>query len=248
MNSMKTRRTIRTYSDRPVSEELLADLLQTAFRASNTGNMQAYSVIVTRDSERKKALAPFHFHQPQVEEAPVVLTFCVDFNRITRWCQLRQAIPGFDNIQALTYGLIDTVIAAQAFCTAAEEAGLGICYLGTTTYNAAQIACLLDLPRLVLPVTTVTVGYPKEIPVEPLTDRLPLEGILHEETYHDYSPEAIDRIYAYKESLPENRFFVEENHKENLAQVFTDIRYTKDDNERYTKSWIKALKQQGFLP
>ncbi len=248
MHAMKTRRTIRSYSDRPVGEELLADLLQTAFRASNTGNMQAYSVIVTRDSERKKALAPFHFNQPQVEEAPVVLTFCVDFNRITRWGELRRATPGFDNIQALTFGGIDTVIAAQAFCTAAEEAGLGICYLGTTTYNAAQIARLLELPRLVLPVTTVTVGYPREVPEEPLTDRLPLQGTLHEETYHDYSPEAIDQIYAYKESLPENRGFVEENHKENLAQVFTDIRYTKDDNERYSKTWIDALKQQGFLP
>ena len=52
-------------------------------------------------------------------------------------------------------------------------------------------------------------------------------GIVHEEFYHDYTPQDIDRLYAYKESLPENKQFILENNKETLAQVFTDVRYTK---------------------
>ncbi|MDD4921529.1 MAG: nitroreductase family protein [Bacteroidales bacterium] len=246
MNSMNTRRTVRAYSDQPLDDHLLNDLLTTACRASNTGNMQAYSVVVTRDPYRKQLLAPLHFNQQQVIQAPVVLTFCADFNRFGKWCEQRHAVPGYDNLQALTYSAIDTVILAQAFCDAAEAKGLGICYLGTTTYLAEQIAEALELPKLVLPITTISVGYPQKAFSAPLSDRLPLNGILHQETYHDYTADAIDRIYAEKESLPENRNFVEINKKETLAQIFTDIRYTKNDNEHFSEAFLKAVRKQGF--
>lgn len=247
MNSMKTRRTLRSYSGRPVDDTLLYELMETAFRASNTGNMQAYSVVITREPAIKLALSPLHFNQSQVMQAPVVLTFCADFNRFTKWCEQREATPAYDNIQALTYASIDAVIAAQAFCTAAEEQGLGICYLGTTTYNADQIVSVLNLPKLVVPVTTITLGYPKEPDLTPLPDRLPIDGVIHKETYQEYNPEDIDRIYAMKESLPENRHFVELNKKKTLAQLFTDIRYTKADNEHFSETWIQTLRLQGFL-
>lgn len=246
MNSMNTRRTVRAYSDQPLSDQLLHELITTACRASNTGNMQAYSVIVTRDAERKRILAPFHFNQPQVTQAPVVLTFCVDFNRFGKWCEQRKAVPGYSNFQALTYATIDTIILAQAFCDAAEAVGLGICYLGTTTYNAEQIAEALELPKLVLPVTTLSVGYPQQAATAPLSDRLPLDGVLHQETYRDYTAHDIDRIFAEKEALPENRHFVEINKKETLAQIFTDIRYTKKDNEHFSEAYLKAIRKQGF--
>ena len=246
MNSVSTRRTVRAYSDQPVDDLLLQELLATACRASNTGNMQAYSVIVSRDPERKRALAPFHFNQSQVTQAPVVLTFCADFNRFGKWCEQRNAQPGFANFQAFMYAAIDVVILAQAFCEVAEEEGLGICYLGTTTYNAEQIAEALELPPLVMPITTISVGYPKTLASEPLSDRLPLDGILHQEKYHDYTPDDINRIYAGKESLPESLYFVELNNKETLAQIFTDIRYPKKDNEHFSEAFIKAIRKQGF--
>ena len=246
MNSMKTRRTVRAYSDQPLSEQLLDDLIITACRASNTGNMQAYSIIVIRDAFRKQSLAPLHFNQPQVTQAPVLLTFCVDFNRFGRWCEQRKAMPGYSNLQALTYATIDTVILSQAFCDAAEAVGLGICYLGTTTYNAEQIAEILELPKLVLPITTISVGYPQQLDTTPLSDRLPLDGIIHQETYRDYTEKDIDRIFAEKEALPENQHFVEINKKETLAQIFTDIRYTKNDNEHFSEAFLKAIRKQGF--
>ena len=97
---------------------------------------------------------------------------------------------------------------------------------------------------MVFPITTVTVGWPAEDPEQ--VDRLPIEGIVHEEFYHDYSPEDIDAIYAYKESLQENIKFIVENNKETLAQVFTDIRYTKDANEAMSKVLWDTMKKQGF--
>lgn len=244
MESLKQRRTIRKYLQKDISAEQLNELLATAFRASTVGNMQTYSVIVTRDADCKAKLAPAHFNQPMVQSAPVVLTFCIDLRRFSKWCLQRNAQPGYNNFQWFVTGAIDALLAAQTFCVAAEEAGLGICYLGTTTYNPQQIVDALELPELVFPITTITVGWPDECP--PQVDRLPLEAIVHEEVYHDYTPADIDRLYAYKESLPENKQFVLENGKETLAQVFTDIRYTKEASEAMSEVLWKAMKQQGF--
>ncbi|MBQ8500880.1 MAG: NADPH-dependent oxidoreductase [Bacteroides sp.] len=244
MESLKQRRTIRKYQSKEIPEELLNDLLETSFRASTVGNMQVYSVIVTRDTERKARLAPAHFNQPMVQNAPVVLTFCIDLRRFTKWCELRKAIPGYNNFEWFVTGAVDTLLAAQTFCVAAEEAGLGICYLGTTTYNPHLIIDALELPELVFPITTITVGYPAETPAQ--VDRLPIEAIVHHETYQDYTPESIDRLYALKESLPENLQFIRENNKETLAQVFTDVRYTKEANEAMSKLLWETIKKQGF--
>ena len=241
---MKQRRTIRRYQEKDVTPALLNELMEIACRASTVGNMQTYSVVVTRDAAMKEKLSPAHFNQPMVKKAPVVLTFCVDLNRFSKWCEQRQAIPGYDNLQWFVTGAVDALLAAQTFCVAAEEKGLGICYLGTTTYNPNQIIDALQLPKLVFPITTITLGWPDELPEQ--VDRLPLEAILHQETYHDYSEEDIDRLYAYKESLPENLKFIAENNKETLAQVFTDVRYKKADSEFFSEILLETLKKQGF--
>lgn len=241
---MKLRTTIRKYRQQDVADELLNELLETACRASTVGNMQTYSVVVTRDAERKAKLAPAHFNQPMVQGAPVVLTICIDLRRFSLWCKQRKAVPGYDNFEWFVTGAVDALLMAQTFCVAAEKAGLGICYLGTTTYNPDKIIEALQLPELVFPITTITVGYPDEKPMQ--TDRLPLEAIVHQETYRDYTPEVIDGLYAYKESLPENVRFVKENNKETLAQVFTDVRYTKEASEAMSKVLYEAMKKQGF--
>ena len=241
---MKQRRTIRRYQEKDVTPALLNELMEIACRASTVGNMQTYSVVVTRDAAMKEKLSPAHFNQPMVKKAPVVLSFCVDLNRFSKWCEQRQAIPGYDNLQWFVTGAVDALLAAQTFCVAAEEKGLGICYLGTTTYNPNQIIDALQLPKLVFPITTITLGWPDELPEQ--VDRLPLEAILHQETYHDYSVEDIDRLYAYKESLPENLKFIAENNKETLAQVFTDVRYKKADSEFFSEVLLETLKKQGF--
>ena len=244
LDFLKNRRTIRRYQTTDIPDDLLNELLEAAFRVSTTGNMQVYSVVVTRDAENKKKLAPAHFNQPTITSAPVVLTFCADFNRFIKWCEYRKADPGYDNFQSFFTAAIDALLAAQQFCTAAEAKGLGICYLGTTTYNAGQIIKALNLPRFVVPITTITVGYPEEIPDQ--VERLPIEAIIHQECYHDYTRDDIDRLYKEKEELPANRGFVAENKKETLAQVFTDVRYTRQNNEYFSDVFLKVIKEQGF--
>jgi hypothetical protein len=117
--------------------------------------------------------------------------------------------------------------------------------LGTTTYNAKEIINVLELPELTFPVTTVALGYPEEVPE--LTDRIPVRGIIHREKYQDYTEEMIKDLYSFKENLESMKQFVKENEKETLAQVFTDVRYKKSDNEFFSEKMIQTLREQGFM-
>ncbi len=245
MESIKNRTSIRRYSHREVSEELLAHLLEEAERTPTMGNLQLYSVVITRSEDGKKALAPAHFNQPMVTNAPVVLTICADYRRTTIWAENRKAEPGYDNFLSFMNAATDALLFTQTFCNLAEEAGLGTCFLGTTVYMPQMIIDTLKLPKLVMPIATITLGWPDEKPAK--SDRLPLRSIIHHETFSDYSPTKIDDFYAEKEALEENKEFVRINGKETLAQVFTDIRYTKKDNEVMSQGFIEALRHQGFI-
>ena len=245
MKNLTTRRTIRQYSNQEVSDALLNRLMTEAARTQTMGNLQLYSVVVTRSQEIKQQLAPAHFNQPMVTSAPVVLTICADFNRTSVWARNRKAEPGYDNFLSYQNAATDALLYTQTLCNLMDEEGLGYCYLGTTVYMPQQIIDALRLPRLVMPVATLTVGWPAEEP--PLADRLPLQSFVHSETYKDYTPQDIDTYYNYKENLEENRHYCELNHKETLAQIFTDIRYTRQDNEAMSKGLLEALRHQGFL-
>ena len=245
MKNLLTRRTIRKYTQQDVSEELLNRLMTEAARTQTMGNLQLYSVVVTRKAEIKEKLSPAHFGQPMVKEAPVVLTICADFNRTSFWAKCRNAEPGYDNFLSFMNAATDALLYTQTLCNLMDEEGLGYCYLGTTVYQPQQIIDILQLPKLVMPVATLTVGWPAEEPQ--LSDRLPMESFVHQETYHDYTGSDIDKYYEEKENLEENRNFVKINNKETLAQIFTDIRYTRKDNEAMSTGLLDTLKHQGFL-
>ncbi|MBR1933349.1 MAG: nitroreductase family protein [Prevotella sp.] len=245
MKNLLNRRTIRKYADKEVSAQLLNRLMNEAARTQTMGNLQLYSVVVTRSQAMKERLAPAHFNQPMVTQAPVVLTICADFNRTSQWARCRKAQPGYGNFLSFQNAAIDALLYTQTLCNLMDEEGLGYCYLGTTVYMPQMIIDTLQLPQLVMPVATLTVGWPAEEPA--LSDRLPLQSFVHEETYKDYTPQDIDTYYTPKEQLDENRHFVEINHKETLAQIFTDIRYTKKDNEAMSATLLQTLRNQGFI-
>lgn len=236
--------TVRKFQNKTVEPKLLESIIYSGSRASTTGNMQVYSVIITQDAKMKQKLAPLHFNQSVAVNAPVLLTFVADFNRFSKWCEMNKAEPGYANFLSFFTAAIDALLVAQNVCVAAENNGLGICYLGTTTYNAKELINVLGLPKLTFPVTTIALGYPKEIPN--LTDRIPVQGIIHYEKYQDYTEAVIRDLYSYKENLESMKQFVKENEKETLAQVFTDVRYKKSDNEFFSEKMIQTLREQGF--
>jgi len=238
-------RSIRKYKSDGVPAEVLDRILEAGSRASTTGNMQVYSMIVTRKEEIRRQLWEAHFKQEMVLQAPVHITFCADFNRFNKWCRQRKAEPGYDNFLSFYTASIDALLASQNVALEAEANGLGICYLGTATYMADRIIEILDIPEGVVPVASMVLGYPDENP--PLNDRLPMRAVVHHEKYQDYSWTDIDRIYAERESSSLTASLLEENKKETLAQVFTDNRYTKKDNIHFSGQFMEVIRRQGFF-
>lgn len=241
-NILTTHKSIRNFSSRIVDDAVIMKIFKAAIRASNTGNMQLYSIILTTQPKIKEDLFPLHFNQPMVKKAPLVFTFCADINRFNKWCKLRNAKPSYDNFLWFSTALTDTVLAAENAALAAEAAGLGICFLGTTMYNAAEIAEVLTLPKGVVPVVTMIAGYPEK-KIEELTERLPYEAVVHFERYHDYTEADIEKYYSEIESLEKMKNFVAENNVENLAQVFTSVRYTENASMLFSQKYLDFVRK-----
>lgn len=241
------RHTNRNFAQTPVSDHDITEMLEAAVHAPNTGNMQWYSVVVTRDAGRRQALARHHFNQPASVTAPVLVTFCIDLFRFEKWCRARGAEPGFENLQSLVAAAIDTSLVAQQFCTVAEMAGYGTCYLGTTAYNAAAIARELSLPPRVMPLITVALGHRAAEAPRHREWRLPVEAVLHFEDYKAPADADIDSYWLSLEEMPQSKHFMEENHKDSLAAVFTDVRYPRESSEAFSASLLEYLRENKFI-
>lgn len=235
------RATVRSFDpDRHISDDTLSEIISMASHAPNTGNMQLYSVVVTRHQELKTRVSRLHYDQPAARNADVLLTVCADVNRFDEWCRNRKAESGLNNFGGRLSAVVDAAIFAQQLVTVAEMEGLGCCYLGTAMYNVDDFCRLLNLPEGVIPVVGIAMGYPADGSAV-ASDRLPVEAVMHLEKYSGYTPESIDEYYREKESLPESSQFIAENGKETLAQVYADIRYPRSLNEAVGSAMLRHL-------
>jgi len=246
-------RSIRSYTNQDIDDVLLNDLLATGLRSSSAGNMQTWSVIVTRDKTNKQRLYELHLQQEMILEAPVLLTFCADLFRMREWIRVNDSKQSFDDFLGFLTGTVDAVIAAQTISLAAESEGLGICYLGTTWWAAAEIIKMMDLPQGVFPVTALVVGYPAENPA--LRDRLPLEVMVHQEKYERLSEEQIVATHAQRELKAWARYTANDELREELKEAgitsVTDyytskFKYSKELHQRVSEMLYETLQTQGL--
>ncbi len=253
LDLIRRHRSIRRYRPDPIPDDLLTEVLDAGVRASSSGNMQTYSIIVTRDRALREQLYGPHMEQSMVLDAPALLTFCADFRRMRHWLRLSDAPDNFDNFMSFLIAAIDATLVSQNVALAAEARGLGLCYMGSTLANCDQIGRILRLPPGVFPVVGYSLGWPDEDPAP--RDRLPLSGIVHDETYHDYSDDDIRDIYSEREtrgwerymSYPELRLMIEQSGVRNLAQVYTVVKYTRESHMAFSETVLDYLRQQGFL-
>jgi nitroreductase len=246
-------RSIRKYKPDPIPEDMLTEILEAGIRTSSSGNMQTYSIIVTKNSRIKEELLEPHLNQGMVVEAPVFLTFCADFHRMRRWLNVSLAPDNFDNYFSFMVAAIDATLVSQTVALAAESRGLGICYLGSTLANADQIGDILGLPINVVPVVGYSLGYPAEQP--PLRDRLPLTGLIHQDRYQEYQDQSIRDIYRERETKGWNRYMqsewlkqqADQNKVENLAQLYTIVKYTRGSHQEYSRRLLDYLSKQDFM-
>ena len=253
ISHLNNHKSIRNYQKKEIPDEILNQVLESALRASSSGNMQSYSIIVTKDEKMKQKLYKPHFEQSMVLEAPVFLTFCADFHRMKRWLEISDAPDNFDNYMSFMISSIDAILASANAAIAAESLGLGLCYLGTTLASAHEIGEILDCPKNVVPVAGFSLGYPDE-EIE-TRDRLPLSGLIHQEKYHHYNDEEVLDIYKEREAagmkryseVPRLKEMIEKVGAKNLAQVYTKAKYTKESHEKYSSDLLGYLKDQSFL-
>lgn len=246
-------RSIRKFKSDQVPDETVQAILSAGIRASSSGNMQSYSIIVTRDPDRRRALFQAHRKQEMILDAPIFLTFCADFHRMREWLRLNDAPDNFDNFLAFMIGAIDAVLVSQNAALAAESQGLGICYLGSTLVFADEVGQVLQLPETVVPVVGFCLGYPDEDP--DLRHRLPYRGLVHQETYNDYTKEDIRDVYREKEDIDWQRYLasprlrqqVEAQGIENLAQLYTTAKYTQAFHQEYSRKLLDYLARKGFM-
>ena len=240
---MLRHRSIRRFTEEPVGEALLREIVECGLRASNTGNMQLYSVIATREEPRRSQLLQLHYGQ--CATAPLLLTVCTDVHRYHRYCQVNQCDEPYGNLLWWSSALVDASLFAQNLGLAAEARGLGFCHLGTVMYNTAQIAALLECPEGVVPVITLALGHPAE--EGRMSERIGPEGVLHSEVYHPHTDDDIRRIHAVRDTDPFNQEMVRQNGTRNYCEIFTTKRYPRQMNEEVSAKLEAFLRGSGMM-
>ena len=179
----------RRYKPDPLPATVIETIVGAGQRASTSSNLQTYSVIAVTDGVKREQLSELCGQQQHIAEAPLFLAFCADLARMERISQLRGYTQVADQTENFLIATLDAGIVAQNTALAAQSLGLGICYIGAIRNNPREVIELLGLPKLVFPITGMTVGYPaRQVRQRP---RLPLREILHMEQYHAPIDEAL---------------------------------------------------------
>lgn len=168
--AIKSRRSIRAFTEDPVSEEEVEKLIEAARSAPSAGNIQPWEFVVVRDPERKKGLCEAALDQTFIEEAPVLIVVCANVWRSGQ---------GYGSRGVNLYSLQDTAAATQNMLLAATALGLATCWVGA--FQEEQARKILNIPDGVRPVAIIPIGHAAEKPSP--RSRRQLDRIIHHETY-----------------------------------------------------------------
>jgi nitroreductase len=194
---LRSHRSIRKFTDEPLSDEVVGDIVTTGLSAATSSNLQATTVIRVRDEETRGRIAEVAGGQAQIISAPVLLVWCADLHRTRLACEIAGGSMTSGMTEQFIIATVDVALAAQNAAVAAEAQGLGICYIGAIRNDPQTVSDLLELPDDVFPVFGLCIGHPDQNPeVKP---RLPLDVVLKEERYNDSGDR--DRIAAYDEEM-----------------------------------------------
>jgi nitroreductase len=247
-------RSIRIFQDRELPWERLNELIKASIHGtSSSGNLNAYSIIVSRKKEARERLWEIHGEQDFIKQAPCTLTFLADYHRTRLWLKEQGAQDGFDDFLCFLVAAFDAVLLSQSLALACEAEGWGICYMGTTLFAMAELKEFLRLPPTVVPVTSMVIGYPAENPAA--RSRLPLEAYIHDEYYHEYDDADLQRLYSQRNKdftvrYGTNSEILKEFSRhgiENLAQFYTSpLKYFPPSMRDYAEKIREYLHSNDF--
>ena len=199
--TMNNHVTIRFFNGDPIPDEMLAAILDAARRSPTSSNMQTYSIIVVRDQETKKHLAPLAGNQKHIETCDVFLAFCADIQRLETAVAM-QGVVMAKSLEMTLIATIDASLVGMSVQTAAESFGLGGVMIGAMRNSPKEAAELLGLPQGVYVVFGMCLGWPDPERVPPQKPRLPEELVIHYEQYGQEDP--TPGIQAYDDALAEH--------------------------------------------
>jgi len=189
IQTLTSHRSIRKFQDRPVEPELVEEILSAGIRGATSYGLQNYTILLVDDAKKKEALGLAH--------APLVAIVLVDQYRLSRWFGLRQAGPSrFDSAHNLFIAFWDAIIVLQNMVVAAESLGLGTCCYGHV--QGVNVQALFGTPEYVFPAGMIAIGHPDESP--PLTPRLPLEAVVHRNSYQLPSDDDLGHWHAQSDA------------------------------------------------
>ncbi len=205
---IENRRSVRTYSNQPVTQAEKNLILKAAFRAPTAGNLMLYSIIEVKKQTLKDRLAITCDNQPFIARAPYVLLFLADYQRWFDYfghCEvkkhLRELKVLYRKPQAgdLLLACCDALIAAQTAVIAAESLGIGSCYIGDILERYEIHRELFNLPPYVIPITLLCFGHPAPALRVKRTTRFSKQAIVHQNTYHRFEGKELEKVFYQKE-------------------------------------------------
>ena len=196
---LNERASLRNFSTKPVTDDVLDEVLSAGLHSASGGNLQPFSVIVVRDTSISSKLAELCEGQAWIASAPLNLLFCIDFHRLERMSELHAApFTCHKSFRHFWISFQDTVIAAQSICTAADSLGLGSVYIGTVLECFRELKSLFELPRLVFPVVLLSLGYPEES--RRMAPKLNKDAVVHMGKYRHIPDDELEAMYNEKYS------------------------------------------------
>lgn len=178
-------RSIRHFTDRPVTQEQREAIINSARATSSSSFLQCSSIIRVTDAAMREQLVTLTGGQQHVAQAAEFWVFCADFHRNFEISP--EAKPGL--AEQLLLGVVDTALMAQNAFTAAESLGLGGVYIGGIRNNIEAVGELLQIPKHVLPLFGLCLGWPADDPG--LKPRMPSTLLVHENHYQPLDKAAL---------------------------------------------------------
>jgi len=192
------RRSIRKFKSRPVPRNIIEKIVEAGQRAPTACGMQAYSFILVTDSKIRDQIFQAIGRQKCMEKAPVWIIVCADLARQLKLFKMLGIKAEYGKVSKLLSTVIDASLTIENIIIAAEALGLGSVCIGSVWSSMKKVAEILRLPRNVLPIVLVCLGYPNESP--PSRPRWPLQAVLHENFYRMPSKELMKEYYEKSNS------------------------------------------------
>ncbi|GIW34647.1 nitroreductase family protein [Meiothermus sp.] len=196
------RASVRKFKPEPLREGDLDKILFAAQRAPTDATAQMYSLLRISNPALRKEISSHSGQNPHIETCAEFFLILADVYRLRRLLEHRGGTFGRWPRTALHFAITDAVLAGSALATMAESLGYGIVWIGGVLNGIREIVRLCQLPQGVIPVAGLCVGVPDESPSP--RPRLPRALVVHENQYHDYSPEALEQAYTAMAPITRN--------------------------------------------